>query len=121
MPPDRLPYIGRLRRTDDRLLVATGFAKWGLTKGVLRCRNRRDHINALQRGQGTVAPIGARYCAIHRDDKGELQAVSARCTHLGCLVGWNQAERTWEVPATVHSSQLMGRSYRDRPPTHSRT
>jgi Rieske Fe-S protein len=87
----------------------------------LRCRNRRDHINALQRGQGIVAPIGPRYCAIHRDDKGELQAVSARCTHLGCLVGWNQAERTWEVPATVHSSQLMGRSYRDRPPTHSRT
>ena len=154
MPLDRLPYIGRLRRTDDRLLVATGFAKWGLTKGVvaaailsdtilgrdnrwaavynatrlslrpsaakflienakvgtwffgdrLRSRNRRDRINSLQGGQGIVAGIGARYFAIHRDDDGQLQAVSARCTHLGCLVGWNQADRTWECPC--HGSQF---------------
>jgi Rieske Fe-S protein len=70
----------------------------------LRSRNRRDDINALQAGQGIVARIGASYFAIHRDDKGELQAVSARCTHVGCLVGWNQADRTWECPC--HGSQF---------------
>jgi glycine/D-amino acid oxidase-like deaminating enzyme/nitrite reductase/ring-hydroxylating ferredoxin subunit len=154
VPLDRLPYIGRLRRTDGRLLVATGFAKWGLTKGViaaailsdtilgrdnpwagvynakrlsmksstpkfvaenakvgswffrdrLSIRSRRDDIDALQGGDGTVARIGARYFAVHRDDKGQLQAVSARCTHLGCLVGWNRADRTWECPC--HGSQF---------------
>lgn len=154
MPLDRLPYIGRLRRTDDRVLVATGFAKWGLTKGVvaaailsdrilgrdnrwaavydakrlslrpsaakfltenarvgtrfvgdrLRCLNRREHINALQGGQGIVARIGAGCFAIHRDGNGELQAVSARCTHLGCLVGWNEADCTWECPC--HGSRF---------------
>ena len=44
MPLDRLPYIGRLRRTDDRLLVATGFAKWGLTKGVVAAAILSDTI-----------------------------------------------------------------------------
>jgi glycine/D-amino acid oxidase-like deaminating enzyme len=29
-PLDRLPYIGRLRRSDSRVLIATGFAKCGV-------------------------------------------------------------------------------------------
>jgi Rieske Fe-S protein len=29
---------------------------------------------------------------------GVLHAVSARCTHLGCLVHFNAAERAWECP-----------------------
>jgi Rieske Fe-S protein len=70
----------------------------------LRCLNRREHINALQGGQGTVARIGAGCFAIHRDGNGELQAVSARCTHLGCLVGWNEADWTWECPC--HGSRF---------------
>ena len=70
----------------------------------LGSRNRRDRINSLQGGQGIVAGIGARYFGIHRDDDGQLQAVSARCTHLGCLVDWNQADRTWECPC--HGSQF---------------
>jgi Rieske Fe-S protein len=154
MPLDRLPYIGRIRRTDDRVLVATGFAKWGLTKGVvaaailrdailgrdnpwatvynakrvtvkssastfvtenakvgswffgdrLRSRKRRDVVNALEVDDGAVARVGGHYVAIHRDDEGRLQAVSARCTHLGCLVGWNSADGTWECPC--HGSQF---------------
>jgi glycine/D-amino acid oxidase-like deaminating enzyme/nitrite reductase/ring-hydroxylating ferredoxin subunit len=35
VPLDGLPYIGRPSRRDERVYVATGFAKWGLTKGVL--------------------------------------------------------------------------------------
>jgi glycine/D-amino acid oxidase-like deaminating enzyme len=34
IPADGLPYIGRLRRGDERLHVATGFAKWGMTGGT---------------------------------------------------------------------------------------
>lgn len=35
MPVDQLPYIGRLRRGSDRLFVATGFRKWGMTNGTV--------------------------------------------------------------------------------------
>ena len=35
VPLDGLPYIGRLRLSDDRVLIATGYAKWGMTKGTL--------------------------------------------------------------------------------------
>jgi Rieske Fe-S protein len=42
--------------------------------------------------------------AVSRDEHGELHAVSARCTHLGCIVSWNAAERTWDCPC--HGSRF---------------
>jgi Rieske Fe-S protein len=41
---------------------------------------------------------------VYRDEDGQLHAVSARCTHLGCLVAFNAAERTWECPC--HGSRF---------------
>jgi Rieske Fe-S protein len=47
---------------------------------------------------GAVVRIGGHHCAVHRDESGRLQAVSAACTHLGCLVAFNRAEQAWECP-----------------------
>ena len=47
-PLDKLPYIGRLRRGDERVLVATGFAKWGMTKGTLAASMLTDAILATK-------------------------------------------------------------------------
>ncbi|MFR0354911.1 FAD-dependent oxidoreductase [Streptomyces sediminimaris] len=58
----------------------------------------------VPRGEGAVVRVGARHCAVHRDEKGELRAVSARCTHLGCLVAFNRAEQAWECPC--HGSRF---------------
>ncbi|MFN2545261.1 MAG: Rieske 2Fe-2S domain-containing protein, partial [Actinomycetota bacterium] len=42
--------------------------------------------------------------AAYRDDEGALHAVRARCTHMGCQVAWNDAERTWDCPC--HGSRF---------------
>jgi Rieske Fe-S protein len=41
--------------------------------------------------QGDDEPVAA-----YRDEAGALHLVSAKCTHLGCLVHWNNANRTWD-------------------------
>src|SRR3712207_7200513 len=56
-------------------------------------------------------PICARLTAVHRTDDGELVAVSARCTHLGCIVGWNKADRTWECPCQDRKSTRLNSSH----------
>jgi glycine/D-amino acid oxidase-like deaminating enzyme/nitrite reductase/ring-hydroxylating ferredoxin subunit len=43
-PVDRIPYVGQLRRGDERIHVATGFAKWGLTKGTFAAEIISDSI-----------------------------------------------------------------------------
>jgi Rieske Fe-S protein len=58
----------------------------------------------LSPGEGTVARRGLSQHAIHRDEAGVLHAVSARCTHLGCIVGWNAPEQTWDCPC--HGSRF---------------
>jgi glycine/D-amino acid oxidase-like deaminating enzyme/nitrite reductase/ring-hydroxylating ferredoxin subunit len=58
----------------------------------------------LERGQGRVVghPLGLR--AVSRDRQGALRSLSARCTHLGCIVKWNAAESTWDCPC--HGSRF---------------
>jgi nitrite reductase/ring-hydroxylating ferredoxin subunit len=58
----------------------------------------------LAPGDGAVLRVGGHQCAVHRDDSGQLHAVSARCTHLGCLVAFNHAEQAWECPC--HGSRF---------------
>ena len=44
MSVDRVPYVGRLTRRGDRVLVATGFGKWGLTNGTAAARMLADAV-----------------------------------------------------------------------------
>ena len=59
---------------------------------------------AIAPGDGAVVRMGGGQWAIHCDEKGQLQAVSARCTHLGCIVAFNRAEQAWECPC--HGSRF---------------
>jgi glycine/D-amino acid oxidase-like deaminating enzyme len=43
-PLDHLPYIGRVQRGEPHVLMATGFAKWGMTKGTLAAMVLTDAI-----------------------------------------------------------------------------
>jgi glycine/D-amino acid oxidase-like deaminating enzyme/nitrite reductase/ring-hydroxylating ferredoxin subunit len=67
-------------------------------------RLKRGGIGRLEPGEGRVVRDGARQTAVSRGDDGGLHAVSARCTHLGCIVAWNDAERSWDCPC--HGSRF---------------
>src|SRR4029079_18007455 len=49
-------------------------------------------------GEGAVVRRGLSKVAIYRDERGETHECSAVCTHLGCIVHWNGAEKTWDCP-----------------------
>jgi glycine/D-amino acid oxidase-like deaminating enzyme/nitrite reductase/ring-hydroxylating ferredoxin subunit len=63
-----------------------------------------DAIDKLSPGQGTVARVDGKDVAAYRDDDGVLHTRSAVCTHLGCLVTFNPAERSWDCPC--HGSRF---------------
>ncbi|MBW3594810.1 MAG: FAD-dependent oxidoreductase [Actinobacteria bacterium] len=58
----------------------------------------RADFDDLKPGEAGVTGSGLAHTAAYRDESGELHAVSAVCTHLGCLVNWNPAEKTWDCP-----------------------
>ncbi|MFJ1735455.1 FAD-dependent oxidoreductase [Streptomyces sp. NPDC088254] len=61
-------------------------------------------VDEIAPGDGAVVRVAGQRCAVHRDEAGQLHAVSARCTHLGCLVSFNRAEKAWECPC--HGSRF---------------
>ncbi|WP_416670549.1 FAD-dependent oxidoreductase [Egbenema bharatensis] len=49
-------------------------------------------------GEGKLLTLGTNKVAAYRDESGTVHAVSATCTHLGCIVNWNSAEKSWDCP-----------------------
>jgi len=63
---------------------------------------RRPHD--LNVGEAAILAGNPGKLAAFRDHNGEVFCVSADCTHLGCTVAWNEAERTWDCPC--HGSRF---------------
>jgi glycine/D-amino acid oxidase-like deaminating enzyme/nitrite reductase/ring-hydroxylating ferredoxin subunit len=59
---------------------------------------RPSSVQGLAPGQAGICDLDGEKVAAYRDQDGRLHAVSGRCTHLGCLVAWNAAERSWDCP-----------------------
>ncbi len=55
-------------------------------------------------GEARVVRSGAGKVGVFRDEDGGVHGVSLRCTHLGCLVRFNDAERSWDCPC--HGSRF---------------
>jgi len=72
----------------------------------------------LAAGQGGLVDLDGERVAAYRDEDGALHAVSAVCTHLACLVGFNDAQRSWDCPChgsrfDIDGHVLQGPAVRD--------
>jgi glycine/D-amino acid oxidase-like deaminating enzyme/nitrite reductase/ring-hydroxylating ferredoxin subunit len=67
-------------------------------------RHDASGVENVPRGGGKVVKVDGQRVAVHRRDDGSVVKVSAVCTHMGCLVRWNNAERTWDCPC--HGSRF---------------
>lgn len=61
-------------------------------------------VDEIPRGRGALIRSGFRKIAAYRDEQGELHECSAVCPHLGCIVHWADASKTWDCPC--HGSQF---------------
>jgi len=57
-----------------------------------------DALDDIKAGSGGIIEKGKQKIAVWKDDDGTPHALSAACTHKGCTVTWNNADRTWDCP-----------------------
>jgi glycine/D-amino acid oxidase-like deaminating enzyme/nitrite reductase/ring-hydroxylating ferredoxin subunit len=106
------------------LASVRGMLEEGLQDGFYFFADRvrkRASAGDVPPGEGRVVGSGLSQAAVHRDEEGEVHAVSARCTHLGCIVSWNSAERSWDCPChgsrfDVDGRVLQGPAVKPLPP-----
>ena len=63
-----------------------------------------ESVEQIPAGNGAILNQGVHKLAVYRDAGGALQVLSAKCTHLGCVVQFNAAERSWDCPC--HGSRF---------------
>ncbi len=69
-----------------------------------RLSGAAESVRDLAVGDGRVIERSGTKVAAFRDDAGRIVLRSAVCTHLGCVVRWNAAARTWDCPC--HGSRF---------------
>ncbi|MEY8752530.1 FAD-dependent oxidoreductase [Alkalicoccobacillus gibsonii] len=61
-------------------------------------------IESLRNGEGAAVHYDGQKAGACRTSAGELYIVDTTCTHMGCEVGWNKADQTWDCPC--HGSRF---------------
>ena len=79
------------------LNMAVQYADW-LTGGDV------GTVGEIANDSGAVLRRGLTKIAAYRDEQGKLHERSAICPHLGCIVGWNPTEKSWDCPC--HGSRF---------------
>lgn len=60
--------------------------------------DEKDSLKGLKPGTGKVVKLDGKKVAAFRDENGEIHALDPVCTHAGCIVNWNQEEKSWDCP-----------------------
>lgn len=68
-------------------------------------------------GQGKVVRLRGEQLAVYRESPSVAHVVSAVCTHAGCIVHWNEAERTWDCPCHGGRYDVEGNCFAGPPPS----
>lgn len=68
-----------------------------LIRDRLRSPDARE-VSEVPIGEGRLVPWNGKKVAIYRDSTGTVHAMSPVCTHMGCHVQWNGAEKSWDCP-----------------------
>jgi glycine/D-amino acid oxidase-like deaminating enzyme/nitrite reductase/ring-hydroxylating ferredoxin subunit len=95
--PARKPLRAAGEFLKEDLNMALQYSDW-VTPGEIRT------VEEVRPGSGAILRRGLTKVAVYRDAQGELHERSAVCPHLGCIVRWNDTEKTWDCPC--HGSRF---------------
>jgi Rieske Fe-S protein len=114
--PARKMLRAPIEYAKENLNVAAQYFEDYLTRGDV------ESADELAPGQGAVLRRGLTKIAAYRDYDGLLHEHSAACPHLGCIVQFDDVEKTWNCPC--HGSRfdrygrvIVGPANRDLAPS----
>lgn len=110
MTLDGIPYVGQYSKATPDLFVATGFNKWGMTSSMVAAellfsavtdkehpaKELFDPSRSMLHPQLLLNGVDFALSV--------LTPVPKRCTHLGCALKYNKAEKSWDC--SCHGSRF---------------
>lgn len=71
------------------------------------------NIEQIENDNGAIIKIDGENVGVYKDPNGKIFAVKPVCTHLGCLLSWNNLDKTWDCPCHGSRFDYMGRNIYD--------
>jgi glycine/D-amino acid oxidase-like deaminating enzyme/nitrite reductase/ring-hydroxylating ferredoxin subunit len=95
----------------ENLNVAARYSEWATGGDV---KSAEDLLPDC----GVIIRRGMKKIAVYRGEDGSVHECTAVCPHMGCIVHWNDVEKTWDCPChgsrfDKYGSVLNGPAIRD--------
>jgi len=100
--PCRVPLEAAAEFMPEFLHTQAQYGEW-VTGGDVHS------VRDIPAGGGAVVRRGLSKVAVYRDEQNKLHECSAVCPHLGCIVQWNGAEKTWDCPCHGSRFEALGK------------
>ncbi len=122
IPSDHVPYIGRVGPGAQRRWVISGFQKWGISTSHVAADLLLGELEGSPRAWASLfdprrlassvttklvqdGVRAVRHLVVERvADLRSGEARRPRCTHMGCVLGFDPAEGSWDCPC--HGSRF---------------
>lgn len=67
-------------------------------------------VNKIKKGEGKIIEVSGKKVGVFKDFNGNIFSVNPTCSHLGCLLNWNNLELTWDCPCHGSRFDYTGKS-----------
>lgn len=65
---------------------------------------KEESIESIEKNSGKIIKLDGKLVGVYKDENSNIHAVSPICTHLGCLLKFNDLDKTWDCPC--HGSRF---------------
>lgn len=75
---------------------------------INKIKPAEDVLKKIPLGDGGIVEIKGEKVGVYKREDGKIFAIKPYCGHLGCLVSWNNLEKTWDCPCHGSRYDYMG-------------
>ena len=78
-----------------------------------KLKTSKLYFDNISNNSGGIIDINNQKVGIYKDTSGNIFAVKPFCSHLGCLLSWNDTDKTWDCPCHGSRFNFMGKNLYD--------
>ncbi len=85
------------------------------TNSLLLNKLKRANMkfSEIKNNSGSIIEIEGQKVGVYKSPEGKIYAVKPTCTHLGCLLSWNDVDKTWDCPCHGSRFDFEGKNLYD--------